>query len=295
MWTLLTGHITTACMQYIYNYRLAEHIPVDKDISYKELAEKAGVVQNQCTRILKFVSTQNFFRQTRPGHVGHTAMSKLLLVPDFRDVVGYLTEESFPGGPKLVENTKRNPGSQEKNHTAWALGHNSDLPMFEFFEHHPDRLQRFMGAMRSMASNESYSVSNLVKAFDWQGLGEGLVVDVGGSFGHCCSEIAEAAPGLKFVVQDLEKVVAQAEKERANDKNMGRIKFQSHNFFTEQPIKDADVYLLRYICHDYSDKYAAQIVGYLAAAMGPKSRIVIVDQFMPDVGVLSQLEEHNVR
>ncbi|EXJ53874.1 hypothetical protein A1O7_09210 [Cladophialophora yegresii CBS 114405] len=285
------GHFMSACLQYIHHFRLAEHVPVDGDISYKDLAAKAGVVSNQCARVLKFAATKGWFRQTRPGHVTHTAISKMLLMPDFRDTIGYVTGESFAGGPKMVEAVEKYPGSAEKNETCWNLGHNTDLPMFEYFEHQPARMQRFMGCMRYMASGESFSTKNVVDAFDWQGLGKGLVVDVGGGFGHCCSEIATVAPHLDFIVQDLEKVVAQAQRERANDKDIDRIKFQAHNFFTAQPVKNASVYLLRFICHDYSDKYAAQILGHLVAAMGPNSRIIIVDEVMPEVGVLSSVEE----
>ena len=32
----------TASLLFIYHYKLAEHIPVDGDISYKDLAAKAG-------------------------------------------------------------------------------------------------------------------------------------------------------------------------------------------------------------------------------------------------------------
>ena len=39
----------------------------------------------------------------------------------------------------------------------------------------------------------------------------------------------------------MEKVVTQAQKERVNDKHIERIDFQVHNFFTPQPVKNADV------------------------------------------------------
>ena len=152
-----------------------------------------------------------------------------------------------------------------------------------------------MGTMRSLASNENFSIKNMIEAFDWQGLGKGLVVDVGGSFGHYCFEIAQASADLTFVVQDLEKVVAQAREEHANNDNIERVKFQAYNFFTPQPIKNADIYLLRMICHDYSDKYAAQILSNIVPAMGPDSRILIVDTVMPEVGVLSQVVEQRAR
>jgi 6-hydroxytryprostatin B O-methyltransferase len=152
-----------------------------------------------------------------------------------------------------------------------------------------------MGAMRFLASSEGHSIKNVVNAFNWKGLGNGLVVDIGGSFGHVCYELAEAAPELNFVVQDLEKVVAQAQKERANDEHANHIEFQAHSFFTPQPVKHADVYFLRFICHDYGDKYAARILANIIPAMGPNSIIMIVDEMMPEVGVLSKIEEHRAR
>jgi 6-hydroxytryprostatin B O-methyltransferase len=70
------------------------------------------------------------------------------------DGLGYIVEESFPGLAKTAEAAERFRESQEKNDTAWAIANNTDLPMFEFFEHHPARMARFMGAMRVMASGE---------------------------------------------------------------------------------------------------------------------------------------------
>ena len=136
---------TTPCMQFVYRYRLAEHVPVEGDISYESLASKAGVAQGQCTRVLKYLMTQSFFRLSRPGYVAHNALSKMFLSPGFNDVAGYLTEETFVGSAKLAEATEKFAGSQEKNATAWNIGHDTDLPMFEYFEKHPGPYATFHG------------------------------------------------------------------------------------------------------------------------------------------------------
>ena len=54
-----------------------------------------------------------------------------------------------------------------------------------------------------------------------------------------------------------------------------------HDFFTPQPIKDADVYLLRMVLHDWSDKYCLRILRHIRASAGPSSRIMIVDNLIP--------------
>jgi 6-hydroxytryprostatin B O-methyltransferase len=220
----------------------------------------------------------------------------MFLLPDMRDAMGYVMEESFPGAGRLAEAVERYPGSEEKNHTAWNIGHSTELPIFEFLEHHPARMQRFLGSMRMLGGGEGFELTHMLAGFDWRGLGPGLVVDVGGSAGHCSDAIAEIAPELRFVAQDLEKVVEAAKEERKNEnKENPRISFKAHDFFTPQPIQNADVYLLRFICHDYSDKYAAKILASITPAMGPNSRIVVVESIVPPAGSLGRFDERRMR
>ncbi|KAJ7593960.1 S-adenosyl-L-methionine-dependent methyltransferase [Mycena floridula] len=57
----------------------------------------------------------------------------------------------------------------------------------------------------------------------------------------------------------------------------GQVKLQVHDFFSPQPVKNAAVYFLRYIIHDWSDKEAKQILSQLRAAAGPTSKLVVFD------------------
>ena len=54
----------------------------------------------------------------------------------------------------------------------------------------------------------------------------------------------------------------------------------AHDFLTPQPVKDADVFVLRAILHDWSDKYCIQILRHLRAAAMPSTRLVIIDRIM---------------
>lgn len=54
----------------------------------------------------------------------------------------------------------------------------------------------------------------------------------------------------------------------------------AHDFFSPQPIKDADIFLLRTILHDWSDKYALQILRHLRAAATPTTRLLVLDQIL---------------
>ncbi|CCL98636.1 uncharacterized protein FIBRA_00638 [Fibroporia radiculosa] len=97
-------------------------------------------------------------------------------------------------------------------------------------------------------------------------------------------DLAKRFPRLHFVVQDLPAVIPQAEavwqRELPDAVATKRVRFMPHDFLTEQPIKGADVYLMRYVLHNWRDEQCIMILSKLRDAMGPQSRILDVDQIM---------------
>lgn len=56
------------------------------------------------------------------------------------------------------------------------------------------------------------------------------------------------------------------------------------DFFTPQPVT-ADVYYLRWILHNWPDKYCVEILRNLRPALKPGAMIVIHEQVLPtDIG-----------
>lgn len=89
---------------------------------------------------------------------------------------------------------------------------------------------------------------------------------------------------MKFIVQDLPSV--ESEFKRHLDPNLtSRLVFQSHDFFTPEPVKGADVYFLKHVLHDWADPTSIKILRNIVPAMTPKkSRIVIMDGVVPEYG-----------
>lgn len=136
---------------------------------------------------------------------------------------------------------------------------------------------RFKDAMSFLQSIPGLETSSAVKGFDWASLGNGLVVDVGGSHGLVSQDLARAFPNLRFVVQDLPKVVEDA-KTKLPAEFADRLTFMAHDMFTEQPIKGADVYYFRWILHDWSDKYCVKILRSLIPALKPGARVILSER-----------------
>lgn len=111
-------------------------------------------------------------------------------------------------------------------------------------------------------------------------------------------------PHLHFIVQDLPEVIdgaadsiAAAAAAAAGDDDIprGKIEFLAHDMFEEQPVKNADVYLLRYVLHDWGDKYCVEILRRLVPSLKPGAKVVIQDHLLPEPGTMGLLQEMQMR
>jgi hypothetical protein len=70
-----------------------------------------------------------------------------------------------------------------------------------------------------------------------------------------------------------------------------RVTFQSHDFFTPQPIKNADVYLFRFILHDWPDKYAIRILQNTVPALKNGARMIVAEMVQSPPGTAPAWKE----
>ena len=172
----------------------------------------------------------------------------------------------------------------------YNIAHSTDATIFEEVAKDPRREQRYAAAMTLMSMGPGLEHSHILDGFDWDSVGEGVVVDVGGSHGSLSIAIAERFPLLRCIVQDKAEVIRKGQ-ETLSVALSDRVSFMGHDFFTEQPVKNADVYILRWILHDWSDKYAARILQALVPALKPGARVLVIEQVMPDPGTISKNQE----
>ena len=130
--------------------------------------------------------------------------------------------------------------------------------------------------------------------YKWGDLPNGLVVDVGGSYGSVSVALAQRFPSLRCIIQDQPEVVRDGRKKLSSDM-MGRVTFLEHDFFTEQPIKNADVYFLRWILHDWPDKYAIEVLRALIPALKEGAKVLISEIILPEPGALTPYQERGLR
>lgn len=208
---------------------------------------------------------------------------------------------------KVVDALIKWPEAAEPNHTVciylgrndtndltflqgFSLANDTEATFYAEIAKSPDRARRFAGAMSFFTTGEEYSLNHLTNAYDWGSIGTGIVVELGGSHGGASFALARKYPALHLIVQDLPEVVANCEEEA--DLN---VKFMAHSFFDEQPVRHADVYLLRWILHNWPENHCIKILRALIPALKQGSKIVIMDFVMPPFGESPNSLERKLR
>lgn len=278
-------------MTALQRFRIANSFPPTETSTFAAIAKACSIPESDCRRLMRYAMTFYIFSEPSPGVVAHTALSKALAeIPPVGSFIGFVAEEMLPASTRLVDAMQKWPGSEESNETGFALTYATDVPMMQVISADPRRAQQIGNAMSFLHSRPGESSRYLVDNFSWDGAG--LLVDVGGAKGTVAIEIARFAPEIKIVVQDKPEVIKGT---TVPEDLQARVQLMGYDFFTEQPVKGADIYLIRNVLHDWSDKYAAKILGNLIPALKKGARILVNDKCLPPPGALSQYKARQPR
>ena len=194
------------------------------------------------------------------------------------DAVGLLTTELAPASARMADALAKWGNSGEPNQTAYSLQNDTCLSTYQFLSRHPDRARRFGAGMRYFTKDEGWNLKYLLMAFDWAAIDRpgSVVIDVGGGHGSVSQFLARETAHIHFIVQDLPNTVEQG-RNFLPDELKTRVEFEAHDFFKEQVLRDVDVFLLRWIMHNWSDGYCVQILRNLVPAMKRGGTVVIFE------------------
>ncbi|KAF2972996.1 hypothetical protein GQX73_g664 [Xylaria multiplex] len=289
------SHNDLLSLQATVRFRLTQSFPVGTETTFSSIAAFCGLRESNVRQILRHAIMMNVFCEPRPGVIAHNAVSRLLAEekPIF-DWLATNCNELWKAAAHTCEAWEKYPESDEPNQTGFSLANQTDKSIFEVFSQNPDRAKSFGNAMRSFTQGTGFELRHVVDNIHWASFKDGTVVDVGGSQGHVCFAVARAFPSLSFVVQDLESVITTAAKEIPRDV-AARVKFMAHDFLTEQPVHNADVYIFRWIFHNWSDKNCIRILRNLIPALKPGAKIIVNDNVLPQPGSISKWQEKKLR
>ncbi|KAE8391280.1 S-adenosyl-L-methionine-dependent methyltransferase [Aspergillus alliaceus] len=280
-------------LQAIIRFHIAESVP-QEGITFLKLSEATGVDLRLLSRILRHAMTSHIFYEPEPGVVAHTASSKALSNnQQVRNWLDMTLEEWGPAALRTVDAFQKYPRSEEQNESGFGLAFNGQT-IFEFLAKQPERSKVFGGAMANFSAGESHKIEHFVHGYDWKALGNGTVVDIGGSHGHISTAIAAKAPDLKFVVQDLSGTAADGAK-MLDPAFKNRVTFMAHDMNDVQPVLGAQAYIFRSVLLNWPRKYCVKFLKNLVPAMTPGARVIINEGLLPEQEKLSAWDDRILR
>ncbi|KAK0628564.1 S-adenosyl-L-methionine-dependent methyltransferase [Bombardia bombarda] len=301
----LWSFIDVLALTILNHFEIAKLFPVDSTITLAELQTKTSLDAINLARLIRVAITNGIFREPSPNVIAHTAGSRLLAEDgDLQAWVGFNCEDVFPAAGHVLQSLKAHPEATALMRSGFCFAFDTvdKEPMFVTFGKDPARARRMGRAMVSLTGGEGYEVSHLSNVegggYDFGELDAkgGTFVDVGGSHGFVCVDLAKKYKNVKFVVQDLPKTVESAPSPICDDAEVAeRITLLPHDFFTEQVTKDADVYFFRWIMHNYSTPYAIKILQNMIPALKPGARILINENCLQEPGLENPWDESLMR
>lgn len=217
---------------------------MDKPISLPDLAKLTPLDPVNLARTLRTAMTNHVFHEPQPGHIAHTAASRLLATDtDLAAWIGFNAEDIFPAAAAgVLPALHKYPEATSLVQTGFNFAFDTVNvePMFATFGKDAARAKRMGLAMASLTGGEGYEVKYLVDNCDLSEVDArgGKFVDVGGSHGFVCVDLARKWKNIRFVCQDLQKTVESAPIPVCEDGEISqRVEFMAHDFFTEQRVE----------------------------------------------------------
>jgi hypothetical protein len=234
-----------------------------------DLAAAAGAHPDRLGRLMNFLIARGVFRRTAPDEYAMTESAKVLTSDHPMGVRAWLDLEG-PAGSRMDACWTGLLDSVRTGEPAYPKIFGS--PVWEDLEAHPETGAKFGELMAGRAAS---FVPEVVKGYDWEGIGH--VVDVAGGTGLLLAELLQQQPATRGTLVDLPAVVPLARDRFAAAGITDRTEIVEGSMFDPLPA-GGDLYILASIVHDWDDAEAGTILRRCAEAAGPGRRILVVDR-----------------
>ena len=242
--------------------------PLDCDV----LANGIGCEPKATYRLLRASANVGLVSALPDGRFGLTPLGELLRsnVPgSMRDSAIAFTAPGhwLPWG-RLAEAVRHG-----ERQTVAALGQE----LFDYYATNPCEGSAFTG---TMANHSDPIAEELAQTLDTSAVTH--VVDIGGASGTIIGALLEANAALLGTILERADVVTRAEAALAERGLSSRCRVIEGDFFKNVP--EADLFVLKYIVHDWDDRQSVKLLSNCARALRPNGRVILIEWVMPEHG-----------
>jgi hypothetical protein len=257
---LLSGYWFSATLHVVARLGIADLVARGPRTS-ADLAEATESHEPTLRRLLTALASAGIFTETEPATFAQSPMSETL-----REAPGSLRSLAILGGDpahwaawgKLLHGVRT-------GETPFTLAHGEAF--FDFLERFETSGRHYEEAWNALGDVDAA----ITDAYDFSRFR--TIVDVGGGHGGLLRRVLASAPGSRGVLFDRPSVVAAAP-------SIDRAERIAGDFFESVPA-GGDLYLLKFVLHDWPDDRAAEILANCARALEDDGRLLIVELLAP--------------
>jgi len=259
---LAFGFAISQALRVVVDLEIADRLAVGER-SVDDLAAETGSHTDALYRVMRLLAAEGVFRETDGRRFGLTETGEALR-SGARDMIRMLNHAPYLAFAQLGHSVRTGlPAFDE------VFG----KPRFDWLADHPDEASLFQRAMIALNQGNNAAVA---EAYDFGPFSR--VVDVGGGHGQLLAAIMRRHPHLSGVLFDLPSGVQMARSGAGG--SLPRTEFVAGSFFEAVP-QGADVYVLKKVIHDWSDKQAAVILRNCRNEMALHGRVLIAETIIP--------------
>ncbi|KAL3418584.1 O-methyltransferase [Phlyctema vagabunda] len=289
MFRQLTNYSETAAVRTMLQMGALEKIPRGGRITAQELAVSINANEEVLVRLLRILTATGILQSAGENIYEHTRFSLAYLEGSEVDFYELCVDEIAPVANRIPDYVASHEANSildpKRSPYSWA-NQKEGKSFYEVLLDFPDRLARFDKAMTTQEAAlpvlGMFPFSSLVKSIDKCDLDRAFIVDVAGGRGQSLrqikKEIDQSGGGDvgRVILQDRKPVL-----DAIPDEQLPGVEKMVIDFFNPQPVKNAHVYYLRRIMHNWQDAEAQKILKNIAGAMAPDSRLLIGEMVVP--------------
>lgn len=231
-----------------------------------ELAEKTNTHEPSLYRLLRALTSVGVFQKNSAGAYENSPLSETLRSDNphsLRAAAHMICDrEHWNAHGNLLHSVKTGET---------AFDHTFGMPVFPYFAENPAVAEIFDNAMTSFSAPVAQAVAAVYDFSD-----AATIADIGGGHGLLLATALRNAPQAKGILFDQPQVVEGAGKVLENEGVAGRVSTIGGNFFEAVPV-EADIYLMKFIIHDWNDEQSIQILSNIARSAKPGAKLLLVE------------------
>ncbi len=237
----------------------------------REVARELGLSEEVTLRLLGAAAASRLVHMDRGGRARLARLGRSLSSSHPRSMAAWVAYQASPMNVAAhgdLEGQLRE-GAEPSGHRR-AFGNS----IWDYFGEHPDEGARFGEAMREMTALD---LPAFARSYPWPR--DGVICDVGGGTGTLLAAILRRREAARGILVDAPEVLAEAEDSLRASGVGDRVERRTGDLFGEFDVQ-ADVYVLKWILHDWGDDACRAMLRRVRAAMPAGSRVVVIDQHL---------------